>query len=78
MSVKMVFNTKYDVNELKAQGFENVVLAVGAFEPGTLKLEAGETMNALEFLAQFKALDGNVDIGKNVVVIGGGNTAMDT
>ena len=31
-----------------------------------------------EFLAQFKALDGNVDIGKNVVVIGGGNTAMDT
>ena len=48
------------------------------FEPGTLKLEAGETMNALEFLAQFKALDGNVDIGKNVVVIGGGNTAMDT
>ena len=75
----MVFNTEVaDVNELKAQGFENVVLAVGASEPGTLKLEAGETVNALEFLAQFKALDGNVNIGKNVVVIGGGNTAMDT
>ena len=79
MGVKMVFNTEVaDVNELKAQGFEKVVLAVGASEPGTLKLEAGETMNALEFLAQFKALDGNVNIGKNVVVIGGGNTAMDT
>ena len=79
MGVKMVFNTEVaDVNELKAQGFENVVLAVGASEPGTLKLEAGETVNALEFLAQFKALDGNVNIGKNVVVIGGGNTAMDT
>ena len=35
-------------------------------------------MNALEFLAQFKATDGKVDLGKNVVVIGGGNTAMDT
>ena len=35
-------------------------------------------MNALDFLAQFKATDGNVNIGKNVVVIGGGNTAMDT
>ena len=35
-------------------------------------------MNALEFLAKFKAQDGNVNIGKNVVIIGGGNTAMDT
>ena len=50
MSVKMVFNTEVaDVNELKAQGFENVVLASRAFEPGTLNLEA-ETMNALELL----------------------------
>ncbi len=32
----------------------------------------------LDFLAQFKATDGNVELGKNVVVIGGGNTAMDT
>ena len=39
-----------------------------------VRLEAGETMNALEFLAQFKATDGKVDLGKNVVVIGGGNT----
>ena len=34
MSVKMVFNTEVaDVNELKAQGFENVVLAVGLLNP---------------------------------------------
>lgn len=79
MGVKTVFNTEVaDVKELKAQGYENVVLATGASVPGSLKLEAGETVNALEFLAQFKALDGNVDLGKNVVVIGGGNTAMDT
>ena len=78
MGVKMVFNTEVaDVNELKAQGFEKVVLAVGALTRN-IETGSGETMNALEFLAQFKALDGNVDIGKNVVVIGGGNTAMDT
>ena len=37
-----------------------------------------KSKNALEFLADFKANDGKLDIGKNVVVIGGGNTAMDT
>ena len=61
------------VDELKKE-YDYVVLAVGASEPGRLRLEAGETMNALEFLAQFKATDGKVDLGKNVVVIGGGNT----
>ncbi len=65
------------VDELKKE-YDYVVLAIGASEPGRLRLEVGETMNALEFLAQFKATDGKVDLGKNVVVIGGGNTAMDT
>lgn len=79
MGVKTVFHTEVaNVEELKAQGFDKIVLAIGASVPGSLKLEAGETVNALEFLAQFKALNGNVNIGKNVVVIGGGNTAMDT
>ena len=65
------------VDELK-KDYDYVVLAVGASEPGVLKLEAGETVNALSFLAEFKEKDGKVDLGKNVVVIGGGNTAMDT
>ena len=65
------------VDELK-KDYDYVVLALGASEPGVLKLEVGEPVNALEFLAQFKATDGKVDLGKNVVVIGGGNTAMDT
>ena len=79
MGVKTVFNTEVsDLVELKAQGYDAIVLATGASVPGRLKLEAGETMNALEFLAQFNALEGDLDIGRNVVVIGGGNTAMDT
>ncbi len=66
------------VADVKAQGYDVVILAVGANKPGTLKLEKGETLNALKFLAEFKAKDGKVDLGKNVAVVGGGNTAMDT
>lgn len=65
------------VEELK-KDYDYVVLAVGASEQGVLKLDSGDVMNALDFLARFKATDGNVELGKNVVVIGGGNTAMDT
>ena len=66
------------VQELKAQGYDAVIVATGANKPGTLKLEKGETINALKFLRDFKATGGKVALGKNVVVIGGGNTAMDT
>lgn len=67
-----------DLEALKKEGFDYIILATGASKPGVLKLEAGETINALDFLAQFKETDGKLNIGKNVVVIGGGNTAMDT
>lgn len=66
-----------DLAELKAQ-YDAVVVAVGAGEPGILRLEGEKPVNALEFLRAFKESDGKVDLGKNVVVIGGGNTAMDT
>lgn len=79
LGVNVCLNTEVtDVNALKAEGYTAIVLAVGAYAPGILKLEAGEPVNALEFLAQFKAKKGKLDIGKNVVVIGAGNTAMDT
>ena len=65
------------VQELKAQGYDAVIVATGANKPGTLKLEKGETINALKFLRDFKATGGKVALGKNVVVIGGGNVAID-
>lgn len=78
MGVEMVTGREItSVEDLKKE-YDYVVLTVGASEKGTLRLEAGDTMNALDFLAQFKATDGKVELGKNVVVIGGGNTAMDT
>ena len=79
MGVEIRTNTEItSVADVKAQGYDAVIVATGANKPGTLKLEKGETVNALKFLADFKANDGKVDLGKNVVVIGGGNTAMDT
>ena len=64
------------VKELKAQGFTHVVCAIGAWKHGAVELEAGEGMNVLDFLAQYK--DGSLgELGTDVVVIGGGNTAMD-
>lgn len=79
LGVNIYLNSEItDINMLKNAGYTAVLLAVGASEPGRLKLEKGDPVNALEFLADFKAKDGDLDIGKNVVVIGGGNTAMDT
>ncbi len=79
MGVNICLNTEIkEIDMLKNAGYTAVILAVGAHEPGVLRLEKGSPVNALKFLADFKAKDGNLDIGKNVVVIGGGNTAMDT
>ena len=67
-----------DLETLKQEGFDYVILAVGALKPGVLDLKAGESVNALEFLARYKEQEGKVNLGSRVAVIGGGNTAMDT
>lgn len=65
------------VEELRSM-YGNVVLAVGAYKRGQLELEGKQACNALEFLEDFNRTKGNMDLGKQVAVIGGGNTAMDT
>ncbi|MCL2865403.1 MAG: putative selenate reductase subunit YgfK [Lachnospiraceae bacterium] len=63
--------------ELGAQGYDNVIYAIGAWKPGQLRLEAGTALHALEFL---KANRENTKVnpyGKQVIIVGGGNTAMD-
>ncbi len=78
LGVKILLNTKAPaVEELKAQ-YDAVILAVGAYKRGQLALTGGQAVNALEFLEDYNRSGGKVDLGKNVVVIGGGNTAMDT
>ena len=57
-------------------GFTHVVVAAGASKAGPLPLDGDVPMNGIEFLRRVKALD-TFD-AKHIVVIGGGNTAMDT
>ena len=61
----------------KENNFDAVIVAIGAHKEAPLVLEKGEAYNALHFLADFKAQDGKLNLGKNVVVVGAGNTAMD-
>lgn len=76
LGVKIKTNTPApSVNELFSQGFTHVIFAVGAYKPGNLDL--GEnTINVIEFLRKIKSGEFE-DKYKNIVIIGGGNTAMD-
>lgn len=62
---------------LKEKGYTYIIVTVGATSPGKLALKQGEVMNVLDFLDQFKTNQANLSLGKNVIIIGGGNTAMD-
>ena len=63
-------------DELLQSGYTDVVYAIGAWAEGKMRLEKGEAQNVIAFLEAAK--NGTLgDIGKNVIVIGGGNTAMD-
>ncbi|MEG0017652.1 MAG: FAD-dependent oxidoreductase, partial [Hydrogenoanaerobacterium sp.] len=65
------------VEQLKARGYKYILFAVGAWKHGALKLESGKAINVLEFLEQYKLGEAKLSLGKNVVIVGGGNTAMD-
>jgi dihydropyrimidine dehydrogenase (NAD+) subunit PreT len=67
------------LNDLKAH-FDAVILAIGQSEGKTLSLfkDAKSVKNAVDFLAEVKTAQGKVDLPDNVLVIGGGDVAMDT
>ena len=65
------------VKALKAEGYTDVIVSIGAWKPGRSPLAYGEVTDALEFLMEAKKNGASMNIGKDVVVLGGGNTAMD-
>ncbi|HUX41660.1 MAG TPA: FAD-dependent oxidoreductase [Rectinemataceae bacterium] len=69
-----------DVAALKARGYDAVVVAVGTHESTRLKVPGSELpgiIDCIEFLRESK-IGTKVDLsGKRVMVVGGGNTAMD-
>ncbi|SCK04360.1 Glutamate synthase [NADPH] small chain [uncultured Clostridium sp.] len=78
--VNFNFGSKDDfiIDELKKE-FDYIVLAIGAWKP--LKIDIidndNKTINALEFLEDFKHNSEAINLGKNICIIGGGDVAMD-
>lgn len=76
MGAEIKLNTEApSIDELKKLGYGYILYCVGAEKSAKLNIE-GTSINAIEFLRKLK-LGNKFDLGKNVVVIGGGNTAMD-
>ena len=70
----------FTLEDLRAQGYEAVFLGVGA--PAGLHLGVpGENLkgvdDAIRFLREYN-IRGSAPVGRNVVVVGGGNAAIDT
>jgi len=68
-------------DELRGENYKAFLLAVGNTVPRRLNI--GNSKNTIginsarDFLLESKLSDGNIHIGKNVVVIGGGDVALD-
>ena len=63
--------------ELEDMGFTHIIFATGAQKHGDPRLEYGDYVSFTQVLAAIKA-GGAPDLGRDVAVIGGGNSAMDT
>ena len=83
LGVKFVFNTRIGVDKSPrslSQDFDTVFLSLGTWEPSHMDIpgiQCNGVIHALEFLDKI-AHDDTVSLGKKVVVIGGGNAAIDS
>jgi len=68
------------IEQLRGAGFSAVFYAVGAEKDNKLRIsDAGESVRpSLAFLSRYKKEPEQIDLGRNVLVVGGGNTAMDS
>ena len=79
IKTKKKLGTDFTLPSLKEQGFEAVFLAVGAPQGMALGMKGDDdkgVVDALGFLKEYN-LTGRAKVGKKVVVIGGGNAAVD-
>ena len=64
---------------LENQGFQAVFLGIGAHKPMKLGIPGEKKLSGIQYNLNFlrQARLGKVDMGKRVIIIGGGNTAVD-
>ena len=84
LGVEFVLNCKIGkdvtIDELAAKGYAAFFMGIGMQLPKVLDIPGVEldgVTNAVDFLAAAKPNHGEVVVGENVVVIGGGDVAMD-
>ena len=81
LGVEIVCNHRVnDLNALKEDGFDAVFVSVGTHETSKLMIEGAElegVVSCLEFLQEANIGQKTNLTGKKVIVIGGGNTAID-
>ncbi len=78
MGAEFVLNSpQRSAEELKKQGYKYVIFANGAWKHGVLKLEGKAATDVFDFLASYKNNPETTELGEDVIIIGGGNSAMD-
>jgi len=70
-------DSNFSVSKLKSEDYKYIFIGIGATKSNNLNLGTGQIFNAIEFLTAFNK-NLNIKLGKNVAVIGGGNSAMDS
>jgi putative selenate reductase len=78
--VRFIFGVDetFSINKLKAEGYKYIYIAIGAEKSNQLKISSDKKiLNAIDFLWNYHH-NTNISLGKNVAVIGGGNSAMDS
>ncbi|WP_320007938.1 FAD-dependent oxidoreductase [Maridesulfovibrio sp.] len=77
--LKQRFGSRFTINDLEEEGFEAFFMGIGAWSSGHLRI-AGEdaygVLSGTEFLSAI-GLGQTPSVGPNVIVVGGGNTAID-
>ncbi len=83
MGVEIKYNSRlgndFTINDLKSQGYKSIFLAIGAHKSYGMRVEGEDldgVISGIDFLREVEM--GNAPkIGKNAIVVGGGNTAID-
>lgn len=84
LGVKFVFNTKVGrditIDKLKEQGFKAFFIGTGLWKPKEIDMpgkNAKGVTNAIDFLKKARSSDGEIKVEGEVIIIGGGDVAMD-